>query len=79
MVSTVLIVVLQYYMLIRYLCNGRFVMYHTRQLVAMVKRFPSVTHLRVQLDYDSLFDRFRTEFPKDLAQILSFSNPHHSY
>jgi len=47
-----------------------FVLYHTRQLVSFVERFISVTHIRVQLDFDSLFDRFRNEFTKDIAHIL---------
>jgi len=47
-----------------------FVLYHTRQLVSLIDRFINITHIRIQLDHDSLFDRFRTEFPKDIAHIL---------
>ena len=48
----------------------RFVLYHTRQLVSLLERFYNVTHIRLQLDFDSLFNRFLDEFPKDIAHIL---------
>jgi len=47
-----------------------FVLYHTRQLLSFVERFINVTHIRVQLDYDSLVERFPDEFTKDIAHIL---------